>query len=379
MYLFVSADRVGDATGGGLVTRHEAWALAEFAQSQGEEFRCIDRTVLEQAGAGQNPHDVWSWDRYAYHEFGNRVKLAHFYSGTFPTTVRKLKEGKAKVSFTIAAHDRAISKREHESLGLQFAYPHLVQEDQWQYYIGGYRRADVIVCPSTVAERTVREYGPTFANKKIVVVPHGCNIPDAPIAPLPEHFTVGYLGAFGPDKGIRYLLEAWKRLDYKDATLVLAGRESTGPFARYLLDRFGGGNIRLAGWYEDVSDFYNSISLLVQPSATEGFGIEVLEAMAAGRTVLCSDAAGAVDCVDPSAVFASCDVDSLAQKIDGMKWVYEHDLYPMKEDKLVDDPAFPNGKLDLVSVGLWNRGLAERFTWDKIRNQYIACWKEMLA
>ena len=53
-----------------------------------------------------------------------------------------------------------------------------------------------------------------------------------------------------------------------------------------LIRHVGGGNIYLRGAVEDVSEVYDNCSLFVQPSASEGFGIEVLEAMAHGRLAL---------------------------------------------------------------------------------------------
>src|SRR5439155_1645283 len=125
---------------------------------------------------------------------------------------------------------------------------------------------------------------------------------------------------------VRYLLQAWKRLNYKDAVLILAGRDSTSDWVAGLIREYGGGNIRLMGWVKDVADFYNSISVLVQPSCSEGFGIEVLEAMSYSRLVICSDGAGAVDLLPRFCRFPATNVDELCSQI-----AYHKDNYEMND------------------------------------------------
>ena len=195
---------------------------------------------------------------------------------------------------------------------------------------------------------------------------------------------MGALGAIGgPDKGLRYLLEAWKRLDYKDATLALGGSHSQTPWVQQLVQRFfeptdwwasysmlgnqgaqkcptatrpSGAQVRLLGWVDKVSDFYNGISLLVQPSVSEGFGLEVLEAMAHGRAVLCSTGAGAADVVPKPGLCDPCNSGALANHI-----AYYHDRLEA-----------------LATVGTSNQKEATAYTWDRIRARYVDVWRSLL-
>ncbi len=355
MYLYLTADEIGARTGGGRVTLEEAAALAELASERRESFKMIGRAELLSAArdAGMTQlEEPWWYDRVAYHLFDSWINLCHLYAGTFGGCVEKLKAKGAKVSYTVAAHDREVSKREHERLGIPFNYPHLVKPELWDRYVAGYRGADVIVCPGSVPAATVRRYGGDFGEKRVEVIPHGCDFP-ADVVPPPQRFVCGYMGSAGADKGLRYLFAAWKKLAYTDATLILAGRDSTSPWVRQMWQAFGGGNVVFAGWQDDVSDFYNSISLYVQPSATEGFGIEVVEAMSHGRPVLCSDAAGACDVVAQTMRFKSCDVDALCHALDNARcgWQPEQDQC---------------------------RRVAEQYTWTKVREKYKALWRTML-
>ena len=354
MNLYATADKVGIATGGGLVTRHELSALRTIG-----ECKVLSRDELV---GGSDP---WGWDQIAVGELSRMQecpKLTHLYAGSFGKSVKKLKDGGSKVCYTVAAHDKEVSRREHEKFGVPFSklYPHLCEKEQFEKYVEGYRLADVIVAPSRAAERSIRAYGGEFETKRIEIIPHGCELPEV-VKPIPKQFVVGAMGAIGgPDKGLIYLLQAWKKLDYSDAVLVLAGKDSTSPHVFELVDKFGGGTVVHKGWVKDEADFYNGISILCQPSATEGFGIEVAEALAHSRRVICSDGAGAADCVADGGVgivVPACNVDSLATAIDCFKRIGQDGIATKSEQC---------------------RRFAETLTWDKIRQRYVDLWKEML-
>lgn len=388
MNMMITADRIGIQTGGGLVTSQECQALQEWSGEEVQvfsgdqhstEWECVVHVLTDESKKLETS-DPWIWDNRAVHQVRNIPedkwpKIVHLYAGTFGKTVNALRQRGSKATYTAAAHSITVSRREHEKLGIPFNYDHINNPELWKRYLQGYLNADRIICPSSHSKQCMIEHG--VDPSKIRIIPHGVHLPEEPIKPLPERFRLGYLGAIGPDKGLPYLIQAWKTLNYKDATLVLAGRDSTSPYMRQLIHHFGGGNIELLGWVKNVADFYNSISVYVQPSATEGFGCEVLEAMAYGRPVICSDGAGAVDCVDSSGTFKACDVTSLAEKINQAYWVSKHDLYPMKDGKFVEDPSFPNGKMDLTAVGKYNRELAESYTWDIIKQKYKDVWTEL--
>ncbi len=344
--LFLTADLLNAPTGGGLVARNESQALSSLGE-------CViwDRESL------QGGSDPWGWDTVASTKkdwFVDPPKLCHIYSGSFTNTVKALKRNGCIVTWSVVAHDKDISREEHEKLGLEFPYTHLTDPILWERYSEGYRLADVIFCPGQRPKEINIKYG---CKNRIEVIPHGCDLPTE-VKPLPKHFTCGYLGAFGLDKGVRYLLEAWKNLNYRDATLLLGGHASNSDWVRQSIRNHGGGNIQLVGWINNISDFYNRLSCYIQPSATEGFGLEVLEAQAHRRLVICSEGAGASDLVPIEWRCKECSVDALARLIDDAK-------------KLDRD--------SLNYVGITNRRIAEHYTWDKIRERYLKVWRELMC
>ncbi len=394
--LYITADQIGKPNhGGGSVTWNESQALASLGPCEvwGRQDVRNYGPIWDEPWHSDKcaAYKLWQWKAIADEVKANPgkkvvrdfdlsgVKLAQFYAGTFSDTVRYLKDKGVRISYTAAAHDVAASRREHQLLGIPYDYPHLTDPSLWKRYLAGYKAADVLICPSTHSADVMREFGCT---NRIEIIPHGVDLPlcpvcdgqnlkwkdpkspdkwlgcrycneskIAPIAPLPERFTVGYLGAIGPDKGLRYLIEAWGKLAYKDAVLVIAGRDSTHPFVQQMINQWGGNaNFNLMGWVDDVSTFYNQLSLYVQPSVTEGFGIEVLEAMSFGRPVVCSRGAGAWGLVIPHWDCRPADAEGLAAKIDAIRTGYGHEL---------------------EKIGDINRTVAGYYTWDKIREKYV--------
>jgi glycosyltransferase involved in cell wall biosynthesis len=277
-----------------------------------------------------------------------KPKLAHFYSGTFTKTIEILKTRGCKVVYTAAAHSIDISREEHQKLGWSFNYPHLNEPALWQKYVRGYLLADMVVCPSKLSADVMKSYGCT----NVVIIPHGVKLPEKVVAP-PSRFSVAYAGQGGADKGLIYLIQAWTRHNRPDAMLTIAGRGTEQLLG--LVRQYGGGNIYLRGWVDNLSDVYNNCSVYVQPSASEGFGIEVLEAAAHGRPVICSDGAGAAD-VATGTVVPKRDVRALAEAIE---------YYRLNDSKRFAD-------------GMSAREKAKAFTWPIICADYVKLWRGLL-
>jgi glycosyltransferase involved in cell wall biosynthesis len=352
--LYLTADKVGIQSGGGVVTKQE---FAAFKSLAGENGACYlwDRNILEDYAFYEEP---WKYDQRAVWALKNspgfKPKLCHVYAGTFTQSIEYLKSVGCKITYTAAAHDIEVSKRSHEILSLPFNYPHLTEPKLWEQYVKGYLLADVLICPSKIAADTKRKYG---YQGRVEIIPHGVDISDKPLANPSSVFTVGYLGAIGADKGLVFLLQAWKELNYKDGSkLVFAGKDSQHPFLRNLAATVLGdlySTVEFLGWQEDVNAFYDSLSLYVQPSTTEGFGIEVLEAMSRGRPALVSVGAGAADVVPETYKFGIGDVKGLAAGIDVIKNITE---------------SYPS---------IWH-SMTGDYTWEKIRQQYVNVWRNLL-
>lgn len=351
MFLFVTSDKIGSETGGGQVTANELAALSSMGP--------VD---IINPPSTVNPFEC---ENVIQIEDFRKYKLAHFYANTYPNLVRKLKENGVKVSYTVAAHDVQLSREEFNGLGMDFSFPHLTDHNLFESYISSYKNADVVICPSTIAEATNQKYG----IRNTVIVPHGCHPLNQ--KKFPKTFTVGYLGQCGPDKGVRYLLEAWAALDYKDAVLNLAGAQT--PMLLPLIRYFGKGHVNVHGYVKSIEDFYNSCSVYVQPSVTEGFGIEVLEAMSCGRPVIVSDGAGASDCI----------------KLRNQVPIHDHTITQghcgfifekRNVRQLAEMIHLLKNNAELHSnMGIAAKIEAQNYNWKTVKSQYCTVWRNLLG
>jgi glycosyltransferase involved in cell wall biosynthesis len=160
---------------------------------------------------------------------------------------------------------------------------------------------------------------------RVRVIPNGVNPLFAPTSPdivaetrarlqLPERYILS-VGSREPRKNLPRLLQAWQTIapQHNDVSLVIVGAKNTNTF------RDAGIHAELprvvqTGYLDhaDLPRVYAGAELFVYPSLYEGFGLPVLEAMACGTAVLCSnstslpevagDAAKLVDPLDVAAL-----------------------------------------------------------------------------
>lgn len=104
-----------------------------------------------------------------------------------------------------------------------------------------------------------------------------------------------YVGNINQNKGVKYLLEAIKKLNSSNIQFTFVGayhhlgnsvKEENSDFL------FTGHLVK-----EQVLDYCSKSDLLIFPSLSDGFGLSVLEAMSCGTPVICSRNAGIADAV----------------------------------------------------------------------------------
>jgi glycosyltransferase involved in cell wall biosynthesis len=355
--LYVTADKISMGTGGGAVTTNELEAL----KSVSDDVFVLSRDDIDPALFKQ-PASPFLEDYMALQQIkGKHFDLAHLYSGCFSETVRYLKEHGTKVSYTVAAHDRRLSIEEFQRLGMDYPFHHISDDTLWHIYTEGIRLADVVIAPSRKSADVLKS---DVGCKNVTVIPHGIVWPKE-VKPIPEAFRVGYLGAYGPDKGVLYLIQAWASLNCPDAELVLAGAgsESLETFIRQVANN---GRFTLLGRVADVGDFYNSISVYVQPSISEGYGLEIPEAMSYGRPVIASEGAGASELIS-----------KLTSKliIEGSAGFVVPIRNPQAIAQCID--SFYKHRNQITDKGQKGKRKARKYTWDKIQRLYKKVFLEV--
>ncbi len=146
---------------------------------------------------------------------------------------------------------------------------------------------------------------------KITVIPHG--VTPLPIPALPREKIVLNVGAIQTRKNISRLVRAFQSLPL-DWTLVLAG--SSGFGSQSILNEIAASpardRIRVTGYIgsAELAQWYARASIFAFPSLDEGFGIPILEAMAAGVPVIASNRSAMPEVCGEAALLVTPDVES---------------------------------------------------------------------
>lgn len=150
----------------------------------------------------------------------------------------------------------------------------------------GINASQITVAPNAVDERF---YGRVENDtKQAIRVRYG----------LPDEYIL-FVGTIEPRKNVGRLIEAYANLPAalkEKYPLVLAGRPGWNNELVYkrIHELMGEGNTIMAVGFvedEDLPAIYNMARTFVFPSIHEGFGLPILEAMAARTAVICSDKA----------------------------------------------------------------------------------------
>jgi glycosyltransferase involved in cell wall biosynthesis len=222
-------------------------------------------------------------------------------------------------------------------------------------------RAERVICISESTRRDLLEHVSVDPAKVSVVHLANSLAPSAAAAPLVAEPYLLYVGQRGAYKNFGTLLDAFatSRPLRSAFRLVAFGG---GPFtateaAQIRRLRLDPRAVRhVAGGDEVLTNLYGHAAAFVYPSLYEGFGIPLLEAMAAGCPVACSDvssfpevAAGAAELFDPT------DAAAVAGAL----------------ERVVLSPA---RTAELRELG---RAQAARFSWDRCATETAAVYRSL--
>lgn len=157
-------------------------------------------------------------------------------------------------------------------------------------FLEEYDLADLLFVLSQKAADTFRVQG--FPEEKLYYLPRGVDVERFKPGVRPPIFRAVFSGALIERKGIHHLLEAWHRLDLKDAELWLVG--SVHEEAKPHLKKYWRDNIRVVGFARDVENYLSQGTVHIFPSQCEGSAKVVYEAAACGLPQITTREAGDV-------------------------------------------------------------------------------------
>ena len=222
------------------------------------------------------------------------------------------------------------------------------------------QETDYIAVTSQFTKQSLLEQG--IDERRIILTPLGVDtthyVPGAfesagHISQNEDIFRVVYVGQLCLRKGIPYLLEAWHKLQLKQAELLLVGDlvdEMKTILHQVLLQNT---TITVLPHRNDAVKFYQQASVGILPTLEDGFGLVVLEAMACGVPVIITEHTGAKDCMRPNRdgfIIPPYSVDAIA---DTLQYCYNH-------------------RDQLQEMGQQARQQAEQFPWTRYQDGIAA-------
>ena len=180
---------------------------------------------------------------------------------------------------------------------------------------------EIIVLSEGVQEYFLDTYG-----RETRFIPNGVNRPiirNAEIIKnkfgLEKDSYILFLGRLVPEKGLRYLIKAFKQVDTEKKLVSAGGSSDTDEFTKELKELArDDSRIIFTGFVQgkELDELYSNAYVYTLPSDLEGMPLSLLEAMSYGNCCLVSDIDECASVVEDKAfVFKKSDVADLQSKL----------------------------------------------------------------
>lgn len=177
-----------------------------------------------------------------------------------------------------------------------------------------------------VLSKGVQDYFRNIYNRKTHFIPNGVNRPSIVDADyisskygLTKDSYILYLGRLVPEKGVHYLIRAYKQIDTDKKLVIAGGASDTDEYARKLRELANGDNrIIFTGFVQGkiLDELYSNAYVYSLPSDLEGMPLSLLEAMSYGNCCLVSDIPECIDVVEDKAIiFRKSNEEDLRDKL----------------------------------------------------------------
>ena len=206
------------------------------------------------------------------------------------------------------------------------------QREKWQSGFGskfirqGEKNAVKYADEIIVLSKGVQDYFKETYDRKTHFIPNGVNRPQIREANLitdkfglKKDSYILFLGRLVPEKGIRYLVEAFKNVRTDKKLVIAGGSSDTDSFMTELKELAKDDNrILFTGFVQGamLDELYSNAYIYTLPSDLEGMPLSLLEAMSYGNCCLVSDIPECAEVVEDKAlIFKKSDVEDLREKL----------------------------------------------------------------
>ena len=177
-----------------------------------------------------------------------------------------------------------------------------------------------------VLSKGVQTYFEDTYGRKTRFIPNGVTRPEIRYAEiitekygLVKDSYILFLGRLVPEKGIRYLIEAFKNVKTDKRLVIAGGSSDTDEFATELKELArGDGRILFTGFVQgqELEELYSNAYIYTLPSDLEGMPLSLLEAMSYGNCCLVSDIDECTEVAEDKAlIFKKSDVNDLKETL----------------------------------------------------------------
>lgn len=223
------------------------------------------------------------------------------------------------------------------------------------------RFADEII----VLSKGVQDYFSETYGRTTRFIPNGVNRPQTKEADtirtrfgLEKDEYILFLGRLVPEKGLRYLIRAFKGVRTDKKLVIAGGSSDTDDFMQEIKElAFGDDRILFTGFVQGqlLEELYSNAYVYTLPSDLEGMPLSLLEAMSYGNCCLTSDIDECASVVEDYAVtFHKSHVKDLEEKL----------------QMLCDDAAKVRGYKEKAADYI-----CEKYSWDMVVEQTLALYR----
>ena len=209
------------------------------------------------------------------------------------------------------------------------------QREKWQQGFGSkyirlgekmaVRFADEII----VLSRNVQTYFQDTYGRETVWIPNGVSKPEPVAADLiKQRFDLKkdeyilFLGRLVPEKGVHYLLEAFRNVKTDKKLVIAGGASDTDEYAQKLQTLASGDErIVFTGFVQGqlLEELYSNAYVYALPSDVEGMPLTLLEAMSYGNCCIVSDIPECTEVVEDKAVsFPKGNAEELTRQLQNL-------------------------------------------------------------
>ena len=220
-----------------------------------------------------------------------------------------------------------------------------------------------------VLSRNVQNYFREVYGRETVWIPNGVTRPqfasaDDPLRALglEKNGYILFLGRLVPEKGIHYLIDAFRKVKTNKRLVIAGGTSGTDDYIRQLKEQAQGDDrILFTGFIQGqtLEALYGNAYVYVLPSDVEGMPLSLLEAMSYGNCCLVSSIPECTEVVEDNAVvFETGNTDALRESLQA----------------LCDDPARVARYREKASDFI-----CEKYNWDDVARKTLELYDESFA